>query len=188
MEEMNFWRKLIAPIVVVKREKTYLFWVVFVAMFGLINIWAGFLMGETGMIKGAMDEGMIYTFSVSLCAPFCTDIFIDMLVDKRRNEKSMFVTYKVIAGLLNVVWIIGLCFLWLGKHKGSYILQIIIGVISILFSSYMYCIGKMERHKDITSQFDDSEYLLEENGRINNLEIEATKTNKVETSKGDIKL
>ena len=45
MEEMNFWRKLIAPIVVVKREKTYLFWVVFVAMFGLINIWAGFLMG-----------------------------------------------------------------------------------------------------------------------------------------------
>lgn len=52
----------------------------------------------------------------------------------------------------------------------------------------MYCIGKMERHKDITSQFDDSEYLLEENGRINNLEIEATKTNKVETSKGDIKL
>ena len=52
----------------------------------------------------------------------------------------------------------------------------------------MYCIGKMERHKDITSQFDDSEYLLEENGRINNLEIEATKTNKVETPKGDIKL
>ena len=34
----------------------------------------------------------------------------------------------------------------------------------------------MERHKDITSQFDDSEYLLEENGRINNLEIEAKRT------------
>ena len=34
----------------------------------------------------------------------------------------------------------------------------------------------MERHKDITSQFDDSEYLLEENGRINNLELQATKT------------
>lgn len=31
-------------------------------------------------------------------------------------------------------------------------------------------------------------YLSEENGRINNLEIEATKTDKVETSKGDIKL
>lgn len=188
MKKMNFWRKLIAPIVVVRREKTYLFWVIFVAIFGLINIWAGFLMGETEMIKGAVDEGIIYTFSVSLCAPFCTDIFIEMLVDKRRNEKSMFVTYKVITGLLNVVWIIALCFLWLGKYRGSYVLQIIIGGVSILFSFYMYCIGKMERHKDITSQFDDSEYLSDENERISDLQIEATRTSKVTTGKGDIKL
>ena len=185
---MNFWEKLIAPVVVVKREKTYFFWVIFVALFGLINIWAGFLMGETDMIKSALDEGIIYTFSVSLCAPFCTDIFIEMLVDKRSNEKSMFVTYKVITGLLNIVWIIALCFLWLGKHKGSYVSQTIVGVVSVIFSFYMYCIGKMERHKDITHKFDDSEYLSEENERINDLQTEAYKTDKIETGKGDIKL
>lgn len=185
---MEFVKKLLAPIMVVKREKTYLFWAIFVAIFGLINIWAGFLMGELNMIKEAFNEGIMFTFSVSLCAPFCTDVFIEMLVDKRENKKSMFVTYKVITGLLNVVWIVGLCFLWLGKYKGNYILQIIIGIISLLFSFYMYCIGKMERHKDITGTFDDSEYLSEENDRMDELESEAVITNKIETDKGDIKL
>lgn len=185
---MGTIKKLLAPIMVVKREKTYLFWVIFVAVFGLINIWAGFLMGESDMIRAAFKEGIMFTFSVSLCAPFCTDVFIEMLVDKREKKKSMFVTYKVITGLLNVIWIVGLCFLWLGKYKGNNILQIIIGVISLLFSFYMYCIGKMERHKDITGSYDDCEYLLNENDRMDELENEAAMTNKIETDKGEIKL
>ena len=42
--------------------------------------------------------------------------------------------------------------------KSNYIVQIIVGFISIIFSFYMYCIGKMERHKDITKEYDDSEF------------------------------
>lgn len=185
---MKFVEKLIAPIVVLKREKSYLFWLIFVAVFGLINIWAGFLMGEHDMIKAAFEEGIMFTFSVSLCAPFCTDVFIEMLVDKRENKTSMFVTYKVITGLLNIVWIVGLCFLWLGKFKSNYIVQIIVGFISIIFSFYMYCIGKMERHKAITKEYDDSEYLLEENVRMDELENKVVYTDKIVTDKGDIKL
>lgn len=32
--------------------------------------------------------------------------------------------------------------------------------IMFTFSFYMYCISKMERHTDITKEYDDREYLL----------------------------
>lgn len=185
---MKAFSRLKAPCLVIKREKTYLFWLIFVSVFGLINIWAGILMGQYDMVKEAFLEGIMYTFSISLCAPFCIDFFVEMLVDKREKKISMFVSYKVIAGLLNIIWIVVLCFLWLGKYKCSYIVQIIIGIISIVFSFYMYCIGKMEKHKDLMREYDDSEYLLEENDRMSDLENKAAQTDKIATDKGEIKL
>lgn len=185
---MKYTEKIKAPIRVLHREKTYLFWLIFVAVFGLINVWAGLLMGEYCIVMDAFEEGIVYTFSISLSAPFCTDVFVEMLVDKRERKTSMFVSYKVITVLLNVIWIVILCLLWLGKYKGDFIIQIIIGIISLFFSFYMYCIGKMERHKDITQVFDDMEYLSEENDRMDDLENRAGSTDLIETDKGDIKL
>ena len=185
---MKFTEKIIAPVKVLAREKTYIFWLIFVSIFGLINIWSGLLMGKFTIVESAFKEGIMYTFSISLCAPFCVDFIIEMLADKRERKTSMFVSYKVITLLLTIIWIFILCLLWLGKYKGNFAIQLIIGIASILFSFYMYCIGKMERHKDITQKYDDGNYVSEENLRMDELEDRTKSTNRIETDKGDIKL
>lgn len=63
-------KPLLAPLYVIKEEKAYLIWVFFVVFFGLINIWAAFLLGEIESVSSAISEGIVYTYSISICAPF----------------------------------------------------------------------------------------------------------------------
>lgn len=55
---------------VMKEEKLYCIWIAFVCFFGLMNIWAGLLLWQFDSIVKSLREGIVYTYSISICAPF----------------------------------------------------------------------------------------------------------------------
>ena len=60
---MKFTEKIIAPVKVLAREKTYVFWLIFVSIFGLINIWSGLLMGKFAIVYSMGDFCKLEIFS-----------------------------------------------------------------------------------------------------------------------------
>ena len=81
----------LAPLYVVKSEHLYAIWIVFVVFFGLINIWGGFLLGEITSVKEAFDSGVIYTFSISICAPFLAEVLVRQVVLRKMKKNQAFV-------------------------------------------------------------------------------------------------
>ena len=141
----------LAPLYVVKSEHLYAIWIVFVVFFGLINIWGGFLLGEITSVKEAFDSGVIYTFSISICAPFLAEVLVRQVVLRKMKKNQAFVFYQMITCVINFLWIIILTFLWLGEHKGGILLQVFVGTISVFFAFYMYCVSQMEQYSSILS-------------------------------------
>ena len=139
-----------------------------VVFFGLINIWGGFLLGEITSVKEAFDSGVIYTFSISICAPFLAEVLVRQVVLRKMKKNQAFVFYQMITCVINFLWIIILTFLWLGEHKGGILLQVFVGTISVFFAFYMYCVSQMEQYSSILSEYDDNpyDYLEQEKGRL----------------------
>lgn len=187
LEKGNESKKpILAPLYIVKEEKLYLIWVGFVIFFGLINVWAGLLLGKFEDVSSAFYEGIVYTYSISICAPFLAEVLLKQVVKKKSGERTEFVSYQVSACAFNIILILVLTFLWLGTFKSNTLLQIFLGIISSLFSFYMYCIGQMELHKGIVGEYDDDEYLKDEKNRMNKTEKSAKKIKKIEDKEGEI--
>lgn len=180
--------KILAPLYVLSEELLYLVWVAFVGFFGLINIWGGLLLGQIDSVAAAFSEGIMYTYSISICAPFLAEVFVKQVVKKRTEEKSDFLSYQMVCSSGNIIWIVILTFLWLGKYKGSTKLQILVGVISTIFSFYMYCVGQMEQHKEKLAEYDDSpyEYLNDEKRRMDKTAENSRNITSIAGDEGDI--
>lgn len=184
----NSKKTVLAPLYVVKEEKAYWIWVVFVAFFGLINIWAAFLLGQTDSVASAMKEGIIYTYSISICAPFLAEMLIKVISNKRENKVMSFVWYHVITSAINIVLILVLAFLWTGNYRGNIGLQIIIFIVSTVFSFYMYCILQMDKHEALVGMYDDCEYLKNEKSRMDQTEAAADKLTSIDGEEGEIEV
>ena len=94
----------LAPLYVVKSEHLYAIWIVFVVFFGLINIWGGFLLGEITSVKEAFDSGVIYTFSISICAPFLAEVLVRQVVLRKMKKNQAFVFYQKECKLGNMLF------------------------------------------------------------------------------------
>lgn len=180
----------LAPLYVVKKEPSYAVWIVFVVFFGLINIWGGLLLGEISNVTGAFESGVIYTFSISICAPFLAEVLVKQIVLRKMKKDPAFVFYQMIACAINILWITILTFLWLGEHKGGVKLQIVLGIVSVVFAFYMYCISQMEQHRPMLSEYDDRtyDYLDEENARIKEIGESSRQLASIASDKGDIEI
>ena len=167
------WRRIFAPLYVMKEEKLYCIWIVFVCFFGLMNIWAGLLLWQFDSIVKSLREGIVYTYSISICAPFLAEVFVRQIVNKRAKEKPVFVSYQIASASINVIWILILTFLWLGELRGAIWPQVLCGTFSSFFAFYMYCVAQMERHKELLGEFDDHEY---KSGHVSGTVIEDVRT------------
>lgn len=183
-------KKLLAPLYVIREEKLYYIWIAFVVFFGLINIWAGMFLMKIDSVKAALQEGIVYTYSISICAPFLAEEFVKQIVYKRTERKQAFVFYQIVSSAINVIWILILTFLWLGGLKGAVWMQVICGLFSSFFAFYMYCVGQMEQHKGALGNFDDSkyEYLEAERRRMDTMEKNAKNVKRIENEDGGIEL
>ncbi|MEY8404057.1 hypothetical protein AALA54_12120 [Oscillospiraceae bacterium 44-34] len=182
--------KFLAPLYVVKNERLYAVWIVFVLFFGLINIWGGLLLGEIASVKEALDGGVIYTFSISICAPFLAEVLVRQVVLRKMKKGQAFVFYQMITCIINILWIVILTFLWLGEHKGGVLLQVILGIISVFFAFYMYCVSQMDQYGPILSEYDDDpyDYLEKEKGRMKETEEKSRQLASITSNKGDIEI
>ena len=187
-KEKNLRKPIFAPLYVVKEEKAYWIWFVFVVFFGLINIWAAFLLGQKVSVSSAMEEGIIYTYSISVCAPFLAEMLVKVIGNKRENKMMSFVWYHVISSAVNIILILVLTFLWLGNYKGSVGLQIVIAIIATMFSFYMYCISQMDKHEVLVGKFDDCEYLKNEKSSMASTEAAADVLTSIDGEEGEIEV
>lgn len=185
-------KRLIAPLKILRIEKIYVVWLIFVLAFGLINLLAGLPLGDNKLFDDAIQSGVLYTFSISLCAPFCADILIGFQVDKKTNKTSEFVKYKIPTGAIDIIWIFLLLLLWIGTYRSNLFIQSISFVISFLLALYMYCIEKMDLHSKGFEQEKDSpyDYLQDESNRQTELKDEAEAISMITTNdgEGDIKI
>lgn len=178
-----------APLYILKDEKIYFLWIIIVAFFGLTNIWASLLMGDSESVSTAFSEGIVYTYLISICAPFIAEILISILVDLKSIGKVEFITVKILAVLVDLILILILSYMWIGNLKGSFWFQVILGFIISVFCFYMFCIGRMSSHKAIVSKYDDDNYINKENKNIQNLQKNANKLISIkDDQEGEIKI
>ena len=186
----SFLQKAFAPLYVLKEECSYAVWLIFVAFFGLINVWGGLCLGYFDSITSAFEEGIVYTYSISVCAPFLAEVIVKQIVKKRTGIPVEFVSYQMLSSAMNIVWILVLTFLWLGSFKGNITAQIIVGILSTAFAFYMYCVSQMEQHKDSLSDYNDSPYgyLKDEKMRMNDTAESSRTLTTIPGKKGDIEI
>lgn len=178
---------LMAPLRVAIFEKNSFLWILIIPLFGLINLWTALLQLNIEMARSIIDEGTIYIFSISICAPFIFDLLISLLADKRKDRKSKYVSYKIRAVFTTIIWLFILNAIWSGKLRCYLVPQIICGGISIFFAFYMYCITKMEEYKNL-GIYDDTPYLEDEQGNIDNLRKDADSADSVSVDGKDVNL
>lgn len=129
---MRFFRTLIAPFVIVKREKLYIGWVFYTLIFGLINLIADLLMGNFDNVEEYIKTGQFYTFSIALVSPFIIEILLGILVEWRLTKKAHFLRYKIPCVLISVVLMIVITFLWIGNYKSNIVIQFVCTLVSLL--------------------------------------------------------
>ena len=159
--------KILCPFKILWKEKTYLFWPISILIFSFSNVLAEMLNGVENSIENAFLGGQVYLFSLSICAPFVTTLALNIIVKKRNRAACTCITIKMISTVLNVFFIFVNVSLWSGLRKDNIIIQIIILVITIIFSTYMFCIQELDNHPDILKECDDETYLDKENTRKN---------------------
>lgn len=162
----NFLKAIFAPFVIVKREKLYIGWIIYAIFFGMLNFLADTFMGNFESITNYISSGQFYTFSIALCAPFIIDLLLSIIVGHRSDQGIHFLKYKITTISITIILLCIMTFLWMGKFKGILILQIILTLISLFLSYYMFLVGHMQEHIEVTSKYDDKEYLKLENDRI----------------------
>ena len=133
-----------------------------------------FLLGEIESVSSAISEGIVYLFYFYLCS-FLAEVLVKVIGNKREKKLMSFAWYYVITSAINIVLILVLTFLWMGKYKGSIGIQVLVAIVATAFSFYMYCISQMEKHETLVGQYDDCEYLKNEKARMNQTEIAADK-------------
>lgn len=177
---MNFLKSLLAPFVIVKREKMYIGWIIYAVLFGLINFIADLLMGNLENVFEYIRTGQFYTFSIALISPFIIDILLSILVEWRSTKSVHFLKYKITCILITIVLMIIMTFLWLGDHKQFLGLQVVFTTISLTISYYMFLVSHMQEHAPVTQQYDDKEYLDCENERLESVQQKANETSLID--------
>lgn len=131
-------------------------------------------MGNLENIEEYIKTGQFYTFSIALVSPFIIEILLGILVERRLTKKVHFLKYKIPSTLISIILMILMSFLWMGNYKSNIIIQIACTFFSLLLSYYMFLISHMQEHSAITQKYDDTEYLNEENERIQNVQEKAS--------------
>lgn len=159
--------KVLAPFKLLSDSKIHYFWIIFVTAFGLVGVLAVPLLGNVDSFFNEFQNGVILTYSVSICAPFIVSFIIEAIVKRKRNEEFHFLNYKFILIIFDILYIVFLIIVWIGELKSSLCLQAFIFVLTSVFAFYLYCVSMMSDNLSVFRDYDD--YLSVENKSVENL-------------------
>lgn len=183
---MRFFRNFFAPFILIKREKFYIGWIIYAIIFGMFNLIAD-LFGGLGLTN-YYETGQFYTFSIALCAPLIIDLLLGMKVEHGLTQKVHFLKYKIFVISVAIVLIFITSALWSGIFRSNLKIQILVTALSLFLSYYMFLIGHMQEHSDITQKYDDKGYLEEEKNRIEATKEKLNETSEMETKGGKVSI
>ncbi len=162
-----------APFKLLSFAKVYIWWILCLIFFGLLNLWVYFFLGLPTKILAEVENGIIYSFGISICAPYIANFSLEVIDSSRKRNRIKFAGYKVPALIMTSIYVVMLTIIWLGKYRSSFGLQAIVLVVSLFFVFYMYCVSEMTNHVYYFREYDDSEYLTREKKRMNSIEEDA---------------
>lgn len=184
-KKKSWWEKVIAPFMVLKIEKFYLFWIV-----SYLISFAGVIVDIfNGNLSTSIHNGIIFSTCMAVIAPLFIEFLTDYISGNRQKSKEEYAVYKG--------WTMGLCFIglillflfYVTKIKSSWIVQLICLIIAFVLSFYTYLVTKMQIHDTLLNDFKDKTYTEMENEEISMRNGNSKKLKKATLAEGvEIKL
>ena len=161
-----------------------LIWIVYILIASI-----SFIIGIIDTGKEIFHGGTLFYISMSIVAPLFIDFLIQNIESKKNKIDNKFLRRKTITLGISVACLI-LSFIFITTHLcNNILLQIIMFVISIALSLYMFCLNKLDLRYDEYKGLDDKPYADEINDKVTELSEKQNNLQSVKNNNGkDIKL
>lgn len=165
------------------KNPEYTIWCVYILIASI-----SFIIGMIEDCESEIEKGSLYFISMSIIAPLFIDFLILNVETRKFKIENYFLTRKTITlGLCCCILFLDFIFI-LTKLKSNIGFQIIMYVLSIVLSLYMFCLNKLHLRYDEFSQLDDKPYHDEINEKSQELSELKDKTKIINDEGKEIKL
>lgn len=164
--------KIFMPFKILKKDKFLFLWwffVPFISLLGIILEWCW---------DNEFKTGGFYLFSIPIILPFIYDFFVELKDHFVLKKDFKFSLQKIYTAIISLIIIIS-CFIFKMSMLGSnVVLQIILVLLSLFLSFYIYLENKMDDYLD-----DSGNYLRQESDSISKID-KNSKVKEVKTRNG----
>lgn len=181
-EKNNSKKNRVLKILITNPEN--LIWIVYILITS-----TSFIIGIINTGKEIFNGGTLFYISMSIVAPLFIDFLIQNIESKKSKNDNKFLRRKTITLGISVACLI-LSFIFITTRLcDNILLQIVMFVVSIALSLYMFCLNKLYLRYDEYKGLDDKPYVDEINDSVNELTNKQDKIQSVKNAQGeDIKL
>jgi hypothetical protein len=180
-------KKILAPLEIVKYEKSYFLWPLAVLSFAPLSAWIKIIRPKDGSVFDTFSHDFSLALCLSLLIPAITDYIIETLVMWRRTKKAPFLGYLVFLTIPSVFLFAGETIYFCAAEENCNIINFIITLLTIFFSIYVYGAGKMLCNPDM-QKYRTRSYFEEKREQLKKLESEANQKSSVDVNGKEIKL
>lgn len=181
----KWWERVFAPLMTLKIEKFYWFWVLsFVISFAGIVV--DLLNGD---FEASANNGIVYSTCIAIIAPLFIEFLANYISVNHQKKKEEYSTYKAWSMAICIATLIFLFLFYVTKARTSLVLQISCILIVFAVSFYTYLVTKMDIHRTLLEEYKDKSYLELENEILKDTEEKSRKLTSTTTDSGtEVKL
>lgn len=164
--------KVFLPFKILKKDKFLFLWWFFVPFISLLGI-----ILECSW-NNEFRTGGFYLFSIPIILPFIYDFFVELKDHFAFKKEFKFSLHKIYTAILSLIIVISCFILKMTKLGSNVALQIILVMLCLFLSFYIYLENKMDDYLD-----DSGNYLRQESASINKID-KNSKVKEVKTRNG----
>ena len=165
-------KNFFSPLLIIKNEPIFIFWLIATLILAPLGSWIIWINESFENVLKSFSNTLTLTLALSLITPIILDFIFETKVMPKLGKKVKFSDHKTYSIAFSIVTIIILfCFLGI-RTKTNNICNIVLAIISIPFSFYLYCISKMSLFKNLDG-YDTKPYDYEAKERRKKVKAEA---------------
>ncbi len=150
----KWWEKVFAPLMTLKIEKFYWFWLLsfFISFAGII---IDLLNGD---FETSINNGLVYSTCIAIIAPLFIEFLANYISDNHQKKKEEYSTYKAWSMAICIAALICLFLFYGTAVRNSFVLQIVCIIAIFIISFYTYLVTKMAIHSTLLEDYKDKPY------------------------------
>ena len=188
---VNLFEKIFCPFFIIKIEKSFLYWPLFILIFAPLASWLPFINGISIETYNSFSQTYTNFFSLTLCLslliPLSADLGLDLYVSYRQKRKIYFVGRYLFHIIASFTFVVLLSIFFCKKQSNNYALNMTVSLFSIIYAFYLYCIGKMSLYSELL-KYGTKTYIQEEKEKCDRLKEESEKAKTAEINGETISL